>query len=144
VLLAAFSDYCSLSFFGGSLLKDPEGILVWPGENSRIARLAKFTNLKEIKSRRTTLASYIKEAVEMQERGLKPAPVATLKLELPEELEAAFKTDRQLKKAFLSLTPGRQRGYVIYFAQAKQAATRSARIEKCKSKIKAGLGLHDR
>jgi uncharacterized protein YdeI (YjbR/CyaY-like superfamily) len=144
VLLAAFSDYCSLSFFNGSLLQDPEGILVLPGENSRIARLAKFTSLRQIREFRKTLSAYIQEAMELSRQGKKPSGSKEQKLELPQELVSAFAADASLKKAFLSLTPGRQRGYVIHFTQAKQPKTRLSRIEKCASKIKKGLGFHDR
>lgn len=144
VLLAAFNEFCSLSFFKGSQLKDPEGILVLPGENSRRARLVKFTSLKDIRERSRTLSSYIKEAVEIERAGRKPEPSKNEKLEFPPELLQAFARDGTLKKAFLSLTPGRQRGYILHFAQAKQSATRISRIEKCQSKIKKGLGFHDR
>ena len=48
-----------------------------------------------------------------------------------------------LKKAFNALTPGRQRGYLLYFSQAKQAKTREDRIEKCIPQILAGKGLTD-
>ena len=144
VLLSATNDYCALSFLNGSLLADPAGLLVLPGENSRVARVAKFTSLKDIRQKRATLLSYIAEAVEVERKGLKRDRSVDEKLTLPEELEAAFAKDARLKNAFFALTPGRQRGYVIYFSQAKQAATRSARIEKCTSKILKGLGFHDR
>lgn len=144
VLLAAFSDYCSLSFFNGALLKDPEGILVFPGENSRIARLAKFTNITQIRKSRSTLTAYIKESIELSRKGIKPAGSKDNKLEFPPELVEAFKADASLKKAFLALTPGRQRGYVIHFSQAKQSKTRQSRIENSRNKIMNGLGYFDK
>jgi uncharacterized protein YdeI (YjbR/CyaY-like superfamily) len=42
-----------------------------------------------------------------------------------------------------ALPPGRQRGYLLYFAAPKQAKTRAARVEKCTPRILAGQGLHD-
>ena len=48
-----------------------------------------------------------------------------------------------LKAAFEALTPGRQRGYLLYFAGAKQPATRAARVEKYIRAIYAGQGLQD-
>lgn len=144
VLLGAFSDYCSLSFLNGSLLDDPAGILALPGANSRVARVVKFTSLKDILEKRATLLSYIERAVELESKGLKRDRRTDEKLVLPDELKAAFRKDARLERAFVHLTPGRQRGYVIYFSQAKQTATRSARIEKYKNKILKGLGFHDR
>jgi uncharacterized protein YdeI (YjbR/CyaY-like superfamily) len=48
-----------------------------------------------------------------------------------------------LKKAFRALTPGRQRGYLLYFSAAKQSKTREARVEKCLEQILNGKGLND-
>jgi uncharacterized protein YdeI (YjbR/CyaY-like superfamily) len=60
-----------------------------------------------------------------------------------EELSTIFKSDVAFKKAFESLTPGRQRGYLIYFSGAKQAETRLTRIEKYRDRILAGIGITD-
>ena len=48
-----------------------------------------------------------------------------------------------LKTAFNALTPGRQRGYLLYFSSAKQSKTRESRIENSISKILDGKGLDD-
>ncbi|MEL7427413.1 MAG: YdeI/OmpD-associated family protein, partial [Bacteroidota bacterium] len=63
---------------------------------------------------------------------------------IPEELKQRFKEDPPLKNAFESLTPGRQRGYILYFSSPKQSKTRVARIEKSVGKILRGEGLHDK
>ena len=61
----------------------------------------------------------------------------------PEELQEWLEQDPVLKDAFEALTPGRQRGYVLYFSAPKQSKTRISRIEKCVDKIMKGEGLHD-
>ena len=43
-----------------------------------------------------------------------------------------------------ALTPGRQRGYNLFFGAAKQSKTRAARIEKHVARIFEGKGMHDR
>ena len=48
-----------------------------------------------------------------------------------------------LKKAFAKLTPGRQRGYLLFFSSAKQSKTRDSRIDKNVKRILAGKGLDD-
>jgi uncharacterized protein YdeI (YjbR/CyaY-like superfamily) len=48
-----------------------------------------------------------------------------------------------LKKAFSALTPGRQRAYLLYFAQPKQGKTREARIVKWLPQILKGKGIND-
>ena len=49
----------------------------------------------------------------------------------------------ELKIAFGALTPGKQRGYLLYFSSAKQSKTRETRIEKHIEQILKGKGLDD-
>lgn len=143
IILAAFKEYCSINFIKGALLKDSKKILVKPGENSQSARLAKFTNVKAIIKVSSALKAYIKEAIEMEKKGAKIEFKKPSEHKLPEELENKLNKTPRLKKAFYALTPGRQRGYLIYFSQAKQSSTREARIEKCEKRILEGKGLND-
>lgn len=143
VILSAFKNYGVLSFFKGALLKDPHKILKKPGENSQAGRMIQFTSVQEVLDMEPIIRAYIKEAIEVEKAGLKvafkkdPEPV-------PEELQNKFDADPAFKAAFESLTPGRQRGYILYFAAAKQPKTREARIEKYVEKILSGKGFHDR
>ena len=141
-IVSAFKDYCAISFFKGSLLADNEGILKSPGESSQASRLLKFTSLQAIVEMEAQIKAYIFEAIEVEKAGLKvefrknPEPV-------PDELQQKLNADLFFRTAFESLTPGRQRGYIIYFSQPKQSKTRLARIEKYTSKILNGEGLND-
>lgn len=141
-ILQPFKEHCSLMFFKGALLKDTHGLLRSQGENTQSALRLEFTSEAQIK--KTVVASYVKQAIEVEKAGLKVDFKAKRELELPEELTAALKKDKKLDKAWSALTPGRQRGYVMHIAAAKQAATRSARIEKAAPRILAGLGMNDR
>ena len=144
LILSAFKEYCSISFFKGSLLKDQQKLLVAPGENSQAARLFKFTSLEEIRDVEKEIKAYIFEAVEIEKAGLKVNFKDPADQELPEELSQIMKDLPELEKAFYSLTPGRQRGYILYFSAPKQSQTRKNRIEKYIPKIMDGLGFHDR
>lgn len=62
---------------------------------------------------------------------------------MPEEFINKLDEDPDLKMAFDALTPGRQRGYLLYFSVAKQSKTREARIEKYIKHILNGKGLDD-
>ncbi len=143
VMVTAFREFAALAFFKGALLKDPHGILVSPGKNSQAARQIRFTDAKDIVDMESVLKGYIHEAIEVEKAGLK-VNFKKETLPLPEELQAKFSEFPALKSAFESLTPGRQRGYIIYFSQPKQSATRSSRIEKYRYRILEGKGLHDR
>jgi len=143
LMVSALKDHCCISFFKGSLLSDHKNLLVKPGPNSQASRLFKFGHIDEIEAIESDIKTYIFEAIEVEKAGLKvsfkknPEPV-------PEELEVKLEEDPALNTAFEALTPGRQRGYILYFSQPKQSKTRMARIEKCIPMILAGIGLHDK
>jgi uncharacterized protein YdeI (YjbR/CyaY-like superfamily) len=143
VLIHGFKEYCALLFFKGALLKDKKGILIRQTENVQGTRQIRFTNVKEINKMKSTLKAYIYEAIEVEEAGLKVEYKKTSDYKIPEELQDKLKKNASLKKAFESLTPGRQRGYIFYFSSAKQSKTRIARIEKYVNKILDGKGLDD-
>jgi uncharacterized protein YdeI (YjbR/CyaY-like superfamily) len=143
VLIHVFKEYCAVLFFKGALLKDKKGILIQQTENVQAARQMRFTSLKEITKLEKTLKAYIYEAVEAEEAGLKVNLKKTSDFKIPEEFQKRLDKNKKLKTAFEALTPGRQRGYLFYFSQAKQSKTREARIEKYMPQILEGKGLDD-
>ncbi len=142
-IISSFKDYCVLAFFKGALLKDPKGILSKPGENTQSGRQARFTSVKDIVKLERTLKAYLREAIEAEKAGLKVQFKKITEHKIPEELQKKFKQSPPFKKAFESLTPGRQRAYLLHFSAPKQSATRESRIEKCIPMIMEGKGLND-
>ncbi len=143
VLIHGFKDYCALLFFKGALLKDAQGILVQQTENVQAARQIRFTNVREIVEMKPALKAYIKEAIEAEKAGLEVNYKKTSEFVIPEEVQNRLDESPALKTAFAALTPGRQRGYILYFSAAKQSKTREARVEKCVQQILDGKGLND-
>ena len=143
VLIHVFKEYCALLFFKGALLKDPGGLLVQQSKNVQAARQARFTSTKEIIKLEPKLKACIAEAIEVEKAGLKVQLRKTAEYAVPEEFQKALNENKTLQKAFTSLTPGRQRGYLLYFSAAKQTKTREARIEKSLNQIFEGKGLND-
>jgi uncharacterized protein YdeI (YjbR/CyaY-like superfamily) len=143
VLIHGFKNYCAILFMKGTLLKDPKGILVQQTENVQAARQIRFTSLAEIVKLESTLKAYIKEAIEVEKSGVEVEYKKTSEFKMPEEFENELAKTPALKKAFEALTPGRQRGYLLYFSSAKQSKTREARIEKYAPRILKGKGLDD-
>ena len=143
VLIHGFKEYCALLFHKGVLLKDTEGILIQQTENVQGARQIRFTDVREIVEMTPVLKTYVYEAIEVEKAGLKVALKKTSEFPMPEEFQIRLDEDPRLKAAFEALTPGRQRGYLLYFSQAKQAKTRESRIEKYMTKILEGKGLND-
>lgn len=143
VLIHGFKDYCALLFMKGALLKDAEGILVQQTENVQASRQIRFTHVQDIVKNETILKAYIKEAIEVEKAGLNVEFKKTTEFNMPEEFKIVLEEMPALKTAFEALTPGRQRGYLLYFSSPKQSKTRDARIEKCVPQILNGKGLDD-
>lgn len=143
LIIGSFKDFCCLSFFKGVLLKDAEGVLKQQGENTQSARIIPFTHVSEIMLLKPILKTYVFEAIEIEKSGLKVEYRQPDEMEFPKELEQAFQKDVAFESAFKNLTPGRQKGYLLFFTGAKQSATRASRIEKYKSRIFGGKGFHD-
>ena len=143
VLMHGFKEYCALLFFKGALLKDAKGILIQQTANVQAARQIRFTTVQEIVKMKAVIKAYILEAVKVEEAGLKVELKKTSEFNMPEEFQKKLTKNATLKKAFYALTPGRQRGYLLHFSQAKQAKTRESRIEKNIPKILDGKGLED-
>ncbi|WP_425098854.1 YdeI/OmpD-associated family protein [Tropicibacter sp. S64] len=142
-IIGAFKDFCTLSFFKGALLEDPEGILEPPGANSRAARLFKVTDLAQVRARAGVLKGYVLEAVELERTGAK-VDLPPDDFDLPEELGEALEADPALAEAWDSLTPGRRRSWALRIGEAKKTETRAARVEKATPLILQGKGIHDR
>jgi uncharacterized protein YdeI (YjbR/CyaY-like superfamily) len=140
-IMQEMNDFLALMFFKGALLGDSAGILKSQGPNSRSALRVEFTSAGDVAKLAKTLRSYIDEAIDVEDAGLKvdPAPAVVFVDELQHKLDA----DRTFRAAFEALTPGRRREYNLHFASAKQATTRLARIEKCAPSILVGKGFRD-
>jgi len=143
VLIHGFKEYCALLFIKGALLKDAKGILVQQTENVQSARQIRFTNAREITKLKPIVKAYIKEAIEVEKAGLKVNFKEASEFKMPEEFQNQLDKLPALKTAFKALTPGRQRGYILYFSQPKQSRTREARVEKSIQPILNGKGLND-
>jgi len=143
VLVHVFKEYCAMLFFKGVLLKDTKGILIQQTKNVQAARQIRFTNVKEILEKEALLKAYIYEAIEVEKAGVEVKLKKTKEYAIPEEFKKKLDKSALLKTAFKALTPGRQRGYLLYFSSAKLAKTREARIDKVIPQIMKGKGLDD-
>ncbi len=142
IMLAAFMEHVSLSFFKGAILKDPNYLLVKAGENTQASRQLRFTSVEQIESQRDAIRAIIASAIDVEKRGLEVERIRE-DAEVCEELQTKFDAEPKFKAAFEALTPGRQRAYHLHFNQAKQSKTRSARIQKWEPAIFSGKGMHD-
>ncbi|HEY4205444.1 MAG TPA: YdeI/OmpD-associated family protein, partial [Puia sp.] len=129
--------------FKGALLNDPKGILIQQTENVQSARQIRLHDVREITRLERTIKAYIYEAIEVDRAGLKVKLKKTKEYPIPEAFQKRLNKSAALRKAFEALTPGRQRGYLLYFSSAKQPKTRESRVEKYIPYILDGKGLED-
>jgi uncharacterized protein YdeI (YjbR/CyaY-like superfamily) len=143
VLIHGFKDYCALLFMKGALLKDPNGILIRQTKNVQAARQIRFVSLADINKHKAAVGAYIGEAIAIEKSGEKVEMKSAAQFDVPQEFQNRLDDDPKLAEAFRALTPGRQRGYLLYFAGAKQSKTRTVRVEKHVPRILKGFGLDD-
>ena len=143
VVIGGLKESCALAFFKGVLLNDVHGVLTRPGQHSQSTRWFKFASVREIAEMKSVLKAYIREAVEIENSGLKVKLKKTSDLKFPEEFQLMLDEFPELKRAFDALTPGRQRAYIYHFSAPKQSKTRAARVQKFMPHILEGKGLLD-
>jgi uncharacterized protein YdeI (YjbR/CyaY-like superfamily) len=143
VLIHGFKEYCALLFYKGVLMRDIKSILIQQTDNVQSARQIRFTDAGQIIKLKSVIKEYIKEAIEIEKSGKKVEMKKAADYPVPEEFQRVLDEDEVLNKAFYSLTPGRQTGYLFYFNQAKQPKTREVRIEKYYQHILDGKGIDD-
>ena len=143
LMLSALKDAATISFFKGSLLKDPEKLLSQPGKNSQAARYLKITSQQQVHEFAASIKAFVSEAIQLELAGSKVDFKEKNELIYPEELLQKMEESSTFKKAFEALTPGRQRGYILHFTQPKQSKTRVNRIDKWMPTILNGKGMHD-
>ncbi|SFR96559.1 YdeI/OmpD-associated family protein [Yoonia litorea] len=142
-IMGAFRDNFRLSFFNAALMKDPEGILEKQGANTQNPDMIRFVTNGQVTEQAEIIRAYLREAMDYAETGIKALKVVR-DIPIPDELIDALDADPELAEAFAALTPGRQKSYAFNLGQAKQSATRVARIAKFREKILAGKGAMER
>ncbi|WP_283639793.1 YdeI/OmpD-associated family protein [Mesonia mobilis] len=141
--LGSFKNHCALWFFNGALLQQNTKLLVnAQEEKTKALRQIRFKENDQLQL--SVLKKYVEEAIQLQKDGKEIKPRKSKPIEIPTELEKAFKNDASLKSALEKFTKGKQREFTEHIASAKREATRISRLQKCIPMIKAGIGLNDK
>lgn len=142
--LGAFKNHFCIWFFNGVFLKDKHNLLINAQENkTKALRQMRFKTIEDID--KNMVLSYVKEAIENQKLGKEIKPDRKKKeTVIPSELNTVLKTNKDLKSAFQSLSPYKQREYCEYISSAKRDTTKQTRLEKITPMIIQGVGLNDK
>ena len=126
--MAAFKQHCTFGFWKGALIVKPGDI---PGEKA-MGQFGTIRSMDALPPRRT-IAKYVKEAMRLNEQGVRnPArskPRNRKPVEVPADLEAALRKNRKARATFDALSPSHRREYVEWITEAKREETRARRVE---------------
>ena len=142
---SAFKSWVGIWFFQGVFLKDPEGVLINAQEGTtKGLRQWRFSSAEVIRNKRSSILSYLEEAIQNQEAGKEIKPERNKTLVIPEELEEVLKSDPSLKESFDALSLSKRREYAEHVGSAKREETRQQRLQKIIPMIHEGIGMSDK
>lgn len=144
LLLYSTKNYCAITFFEGAILNDPDNLLFQQTENVQASRLLIFRSMEDIKHLENELKHFMLMAIDNAKAGIKVPLNKSKHVDIIDELEVKYQEIDGLQEAFESLTPGRQRAYILFFSGAKKTETRTNRIEKWIPHILEHKGMNDR
>lgn len=142
-IFGAFRGDFRLSFMNAALIYDRDGLLERQGPSSQTPSMFRFTSVDQVGERAPAIRAYLRQLMDHADAGTRPQKTAR-EIDMPDELVEALDADPELAEAFMTLTPGRRTGYLLNLNQAKQSATRTARILKFRERIMAGKGVLER
>lgn len=142
-IIGQFKHYCVLSFFKGVVLEGFDDLLEKPGENSKIGRVIKFTDLSSVEDREPEIRKAIAAMLIAEDKGIKLKKEPAKPVEYPKEIQDLLKKDPAFKEAFEALTPGRIRTWLLHIGSAKQEKTRLDRLNKAYPEILKGKGHNE-
>ena len=142
-VLASSKNHCSLTFIKSEFMSDPRfagGKKVKPGQRF----MSRITSMSDLPSDEE-LASFIKEAVDLNDRGVKldktaKAAPGSNPVETPAYFLEALKTNPAAKDVFDNQSPSFRKNYNVWFESAKTDTTRQQRIDEALGWIAEGKG----
>ena len=123
--MMAFKSYCSYGFWKGSLMKT----VAQAGDTP--ASYTKLKDVKELPSEKE-LVAMVREAIDLNERGvkLKRDPTPKVELAVPDYLTRALGKNKAARRTFEGFSPSNKREYVNWLTDAKTEATRDKRLKQ--------------
>ncbi len=123
--MASFKQHCALGFWKQSLLEQS----AFPAEKTAMGSFGRITSVKELPSDKVMI-SLIKQAVELNERGVKvpKKPVERTELVIPNDLTSALSKNKIAKSTFDKFSYSHKKEYVMWIEEAKTEPTRNKRL----------------
>lgn len=127
--MAAFKQHCTFGFWKGALMKDPHKIMARVGETA-MGQFGRITGLHDL-PKDTVLIDYIKEAMRLNEEGIKVVKPKTpaKEVQAPAYFIDALKKNGLALETFNSFSNSHRKEYIEWITEAKTEATRNKRME---------------
>ncbi|WP_214229259.1 YdeI/OmpD-associated family protein [Pedobacter sp. B4-66] len=142
LILAAAKTHCSFSLYKAELMHDPK-VIASVKAGQKMGFMVKLKSLADLPSKEI-LVAYIKEAMELNEKGIKkPKPQkaeAPNVIEIPDYFAAALALHPEARAIFESKSPSFRKDYLVWIIDAKTEATRQKRMEQALEWIAQGKG----
>ena len=140
-ILAAYKKHCSFSLFKAELMTHPKlKENAKPGQS--MGNMDKLTSLSDLPEK-AVLVAYIKEAMALNEAGIKKARPVSEKpqvIEVPDYFSEKLAANPLAKEIFESKSQSFRKDYLVWITGAKTEATRQTRIEQALEWIADGKG----
>jgi uncharacterized protein YdeI (YjbR/CyaY-like superfamily) len=124
--MASFKEHCAFGFWKGSLVVENDG-----GAETAMGQFGRITQLSDLPSKKV-LSGYIKEAMRLNEAGVKSPsrskPKVAKPVVVPDDLTTALEGNSKARAAFESFKTSHRREYVEWITEAKTQATRQRRL----------------
>jgi uncharacterized protein YdeI (YjbR/CyaY-like superfamily) len=140
-ILAAYKQHCSFSLYKAALMSDPK-IIDSVQAGQKMGYMDKIKSLSDVPAKEV-LAGYIKEAMALNESGVKKARPKSEKpniIEVPDYFSEQLAANPLAKEIFDSKSASFRKDYLVWIIDAKTDATRQKRIEQSLEWIAEGKG----
>jgi uncharacterized protein YdeI (YjbR/CyaY-like superfamily) len=138
--MAAFKQHCSFGFWKGTLF------VADARNDEAMGQFGRITSLQDAPGKKL-LAGYIRQAMQFNESGVKPArrtkdAAPKPPAEVPDDLAAALKKNRKAAAVFDGFSITNRREYIEWITEAKRAETREKRLAQTLEWLAEGKPRH--
>jgi uncharacterized protein YdeI (YjbR/CyaY-like superfamily) len=134
--MAAFKEHCAFGFWKAAIMKDSDTLK--ENQKDSMGHFGKIKSLSDLPSDKVMI-SYIKEAMRLNDEGIKLPPgkktKETKELVVPDYFTKALRKNKTALKVFEAFSPSHKKEYVEWITGAKTEETRNRRIAKAVEQI---------
>lgn len=129
--MASFKQHCVIGFWKAPLMKSGEKLVEKAKSEEAMGHLGKLTSLSDL-PKDAVLVKYIKEAMQLNDEGVKLSPKTKPKAanapNEPEFFKKALARNKKALKTYEAFSNSNKREYLSWITEAKTEVTRNSRL----------------